>query len=404
MQTLPHFDLKTYHYELPPDRIAQEPRSKRTDSKLLVYKNGTIQHSHFHQLASFLNRDTTLVLNDAKVLPARLQFQKPSGAKVEILLVKPSDSSLEVSLKAQQLSRWECMIGNLKRWKDDPLCRTCRVNSKAITLRAILEDRLAKIVRFEWDEADITFAEIIEILGQLPLPPYLDRPNYERDRQNYQTVYAHSEGAVAAPTAGLHFTNELLAELQEANLNLEYLTLWVGLGTFLPLKKSDVLNHKMHAERISVSRQTLLNLINKPKILAVGTTSMRTLETLYWLGLNERHNLHNFYLPQFEPYHYCEALPAPTDVLERLYQRMLDEDIEKIEGETAIFILPSYRFKLCQALITNFHLPESTLLLLIAAFIGEDWKRVYEVALENDYRFLSYGDASLLWSSKFSDH
>lgn len=389
-------NIADFTYTLAPERIALHPVVKRDESKLLVYRAGTITHNSFSSLPEQLPSNAFLFFNDTKVIPARLHFTKDTGATVEIFLLSPvSPSSLVAeAMVAQRLCSWKCTVGNLKRWPEgSALVR--EVNGTSLEAR--LTDREEGIVEFRWNSSQ-SFAELIQGSGETPLPPYLKRNAEAEDKLRYQTVYAHHEGAVAAPTAGLHFTPEVLDALKRKGVALDFVTLHVSAGTFQPVKVSNALEHTMHREQIVVSRQNLENLLQPERmIIPVGTTSMRTLESLYWFGaklLRDRNA--SFEIMQNDPYVYSGELPSRKLSLERVLKHMNDEKKEILTGETAIYIVPGYMFRVCEAIITNFHQPGSTLILLVAAFIGSDWKKVYEEAYRNDYRFLSYGDSSLL--------
>lgn len=395
MQTV---NLDDYTYELPDERIARYPLEQRDASNLLVYDRGTIRHLRFNGLAESLPSDSILFFNDTKVIPARLFFRKPSGANIEIFLLNALEPSpvTSVAMTSRGSCIWQCTIGNLKRWTDG-LSLTLPVGQGA-NLKAELIDRGKGTVRFTWP-GDETFASILDKSGVTPLPPYLHREAEASDRLRYQTVYSRYEGAVAAPTAGLHFTEDVLRQLKEKNIDFDFITLHVSAGTFLPVKESNATLHTMHHEQIVVRKETVNNLLRPGRrSVAVGTTSMRTLESLYWYGVKLlRDRNAEFVIPQQYPYLNIEEGPSRAEAFGAVIQRMEDHRLNELQGRTSIYILPGYRFRVCEGLITNFHQPGSTLLLLIAAFIGEDWKKVYREALGKDYRFLSYGDSSLLF-------
>jgi S-adenosylmethionine:tRNA ribosyltransferase-isomerase len=388
-------NIRDYTYDLPADRIALFPPAKREDSKLLVYDRGQITHSRFYCLTEYLPPNSLLFFNDTKVIPARLHFQKETGAVIEIFLlhpVQPSTLLLE-AMQAHGTCSWQCTIGNLKRWTEGTLL-TKRIGD--ITLHASLTDREKGTVLFTWD-GDRSFAEIISRSGETPLPPYLKREAEASDKERYQTVYAHYEGAVAAPTAGLHFTPEIMDTLRRKNIQMDFLTLHVSAGTFQPVKVEDATEHIMHHEQIVIHRDTIVQLLQTDKfIIPVGTTSMRTLESLYWYGVKLVADPGAaFVIGQRDPYT-SSALPSKKEALTAVLQHLDAHQKDTLAGETSIYIMPGYSFRICQALITNFHQPGSTLILLVAAFIGEDWKKIYAEALAGRYRFLSYGDSSLL--------
>ncbi len=389
-------DSKKFTYNLPNHRIALYPLRERDQSKLLVYTNGRISHHHFHELPQLLQGRFTLFFNNTAVIPARLLFFKQTGAKVEILLLNPVgiEQPLTLAMDSKQRTQWKCTIGNLKRWKEGDSLLQVKSN---ITIKATLLDRVEGLVEFEWQPRDLTFAEIVEHFGHVPLPPYLNRPEKPEDKQRYQTVYALQQGAVAAPTAGLHFTDEVIQKLKEGNTIIDFLTLHVGAGTFQPIKTDNALDHTMHAEQMVVTRKNLETLLLPGRqIVAVGTTSMRTLESLYWYGVKlARGAKPDFLVYQNDPQE-LSLLPLPScrQALDTVVDSM-DKTLPLI-GRTSIYIFPGYKFKVCEGLITNFHQPGSTLMLLVAAFAGSDWRKIYQEALNQGYRFLSYGDSSLL--------
>jgi len=389
-------NINDFTYDLPADRIALHPLAQRDSSKLLVYQQGEISHQNFNNLIDFLPENATLFFNDTKVIPARLHFQKDTGAEIEIFLLHPVVPStlLVEAMLATSTCSWQCTIGNLKRWTEG-LVLTKQLDS--ITLEASLTNREAGVVTFRWNGGH-SFAEIINRSGETPLPPYLKRKAEASDRNRYQTVYAQFEGAVAAPTAGLHFTPEVLRALKSKNIKTDFLTLHVSAGTFQPVKVQNAHNHVMHQEQILISRKNIENLLGETKIIVpVGTTSMRTLESLYWYGvkLNTSPDA-EFRITQHDPYSKQQLL-SKDEALQAVLDLMIRKQCDVLTGETSIFIKPGYTFRICNALITNFHQPASTLILLVAAFVGTDWKRIYEGALQNNYRFLSYGDSSLLF-------
>ena len=390
-----NINIKDYTYELPTDRIASHPLQDRDKSKLLVYNDGEITHTKFTALPDLLPQNSLLFFNDTKVIPARLFFQKETGAQIELFLLNPVApfSLLQLAMQATSGSSWKCTIGNLKRWPDGTAL-TKNINN--IQLRARLENREEGIVDFSWTPKDISFAEVVNAMGVTPLPPYIKREADKNDQERYQTIYSHYEGAVAAPTAGLHFTENVLSAIQQKGIETDFLTLHVSAGTFQPVKVENAAHHEMHSEQIIVSKKNVEHLLSGKPIVAVGTTSARTLESLYWYGVKLIINSHEeFLINQFDPY----ELPVDytkKEAFEAVAKKMKEELLESITGITSLFILPGYSFKVCNVLITNFHQPGSTLMLLVAAFIGDDWKKIYQQALDNDYRFLSYGDSSLL--------
>ncbi|HRI79090.1 MAG TPA: S-adenosylmethionine:tRNA ribosyltransferase-isomerase [Cyclobacteriaceae bacterium] len=395
---LPPIRLQDYSYELPDEKIARYPASKREQAKLMIYNKGVISHSHFSQLPDYLPHNGFLFFNDTKVIPARILFEKDSGTEIEVFLLNPVGPSpvLSQAMVAGGQSVWKCTIGNLKRWPDSLILQKQLTNEALLSARLI--DRQDGLVEFTWAPAHLSFAEIIDEAGFVPLPPYIKRQTDASDKQRYQTVYSHHPGAVAAPTAGLHFTEPMLKELERRGLVYDFLTLHVSAGTFLPVKVENAVDHTMHKEQIIIRKSTILNLLSPDKkFIAVGTTAMRTLESLYWYGtLLIDDPEAKFEIPSLLPYDYRESFPTVSNSLKAVLQYMEYHDHEELTGSTAIFIFPGYTFKICTGLITNFHQPGSTLLLLIAAWLGPDWKKVYQEAMDNDYRFLSYGDSSLL--------
>ena len=397
-------NISDFTYDLPAERIASEPLSNRSLSKLLVYNNADIKNAVFTDIHSYLPKYTTLVFNNTKVVKARLYFQKSTGALIELFCLEPEKGiTVEESFIQRESTRWICMVGNSKKWKDEVLNRTINTGQVEFNFTAKRIDQMGQesLIEFSWDNKQISFSEILEFAGELPLPPYMNRKATDEDKVRYNTVYAVHEGSVAAPTAGLHFSKELLKDLKSKNVNMLQVLLHVGAGTFKPVKSDTMQEHEMHAERIKVSIETIQELIDQKsnrKIIAVGTTSVRTLESLYWMGvqlLNNRIPTDDFYITQWEAYE-TQNVFSVVDALNSLLDYAKKKEIEFIEGFTQIIIAPGYQFKIVDGLITNFHQPQSTLLLLVSALIGNDWKKVYQHALENDYRFLSYGDSSLL--------
>ncbi|MBD1397849.1 S-adenosylmethionine:tRNA ribosyltransferase-isomerase [Pontibacter sp. JH31] len=393
--------IKDFVYELPDERIAKFPLPERDQSKLLYYKNHRIADYTFTELPDLLPAGSLLVFNNTKVVQARLIFQKPTGGAVEIFCLEPVKPHREVQLAMQQTRSctWKCLVGNNKRWKEGPL--KIFFEGGVLTAEREAQQDGHFLIRFTWTPAELTFAEVLERCGRLPLPPYLNRDLTPEDRTRYQTIYAHHEGAVAAPTAGLHFTDNVMTQLHDKGIESTYLTLHVGAGTFKPVKADTMDTHEMHAEQLMVTKQVvaqLLQHIGQP-LIPVGTTSMRSLESLYWLGtlLLQQPELkaEQLHVTQWLPYE-TSAPPAASEALQALLGYMDRHQVDHLHASTQIIIAPGYTFRVCSGLITNFHQPESTLLLLVAALIGENWKQVYRHALDNDYRFLSYGDSSLL--------
>lgn len=393
-------NLSEYTYDLADEKIAKYPLAERDQSKLLFYQQGAIVHRNFKDVVELIPAKTTLFFNNTKVIPARLIFNKKTGAQIEIFLLKPflPSTILSIVMEEKQSVAWECMVGNFKKWKDDnPLERVLTLNGSQVSLKAYVHDRNKRLIRFEWNDASISFAEIVEASGKVPLPPYLNRAAEESDKPRYQTVYSKHDGAVAAPTAGLHFTPEILKALENKGICESFLTLHVSAGTFQPIKAENILEHPMHSEQLVVTKESIADVVAaEDKIIAVGTTSMRTLESLYWFGVRLMNGNEVFVIQKLEPYQDYESLPSRKSAFEAILSWMELNNLNQIIGTTEIFIFPGYEFRVCDGLITNFHQPGSTLILLVAAFIGADWKKLYDQALENNYRFLSYGDSSLL--------
>lgn len=394
--------IEEYNYVLPDDRIAKFPLENRDQSKLLHMKNGQLSEKKFVEIPDCLPKNSLLIFNETKVIRARLLFRKKTGALIEIFCLEPVEPSNDFQIAFQEKSGvvWKCLVGNAKRWKSGELEMTLQKDGKPLVLKAEMVEKLtdAFLVRFSWKPNELVFSEIIEQSGLVPLPPYLNREAEETDKTRYQTVYAKFDGSVAAPTAGLHFTDKLLKEIQAKGIEEGKVTLHVGAGTFKPVIADAIADHEMHTEKIVVSLLTLKQLqrkINDP-IIPVGTTSMRTLESLFWLGLKLNSGDEVFAVEQWDPYRLtipdgfnsAQAMAVLIDYLEK-------NKLEELKAETRLMIAPVYDFKLCSGIVTNFHQPKSTLLLLVSALIGKDWKKAYDFALENNFRFLSYGDSCL---------
>ena len=407
-----NISIEDYNYPLPDERIAKYPLGERDASKLLVLKNGELTSSHFKNINDFLPKDSLLIFNETKVVRARLQFTKESGAAIEIFCLEPitGNGDYQLAFSSSSPSEWRCLVGNSRRWKSDKLSLEVEVNKTTSqqvnkTKATLYAERLEKndnysVVRFSWEPAELSFAEILEAAGEIPLPPYLHREAEASDRERYQTVFAKHEGSVAAPTAGLHFTNELIDRLKNDGIAFEEVTLHVGAGTFRPVSSETIGEHEMHSETIVIRKSCIENLIKNcnKTIIPVGTTSMRTIESLYWIGLMlieeglEERNLH---LNQWFPYKERESLPSAEESLSTILKYMEMHKMEVFHASTALMIAPSCKINIAKALITNFHQPKSTLLLLVSALIGNKWKEAYQYALDNDFRFLSYGDSCL---------
>jgi S-adenosylmethionine:tRNA ribosyltransferase-isomerase len=352
----------------------------------------------FREIPSLLPKDSLLVFNNTRVIPARWIFHKDTGAAIEIFLLHPVvPHSVEEAMQVRSEAIWHCMIGNLKRWKEgQTLLMEIPSPKGPCTLEARIHEREKGHVAFRWTPNWGDFREVVEAGAKLPLPPYLHREAEESDRERYQTVYSEAAGAVAAPTAGLHFTDEILGQISERGIPMAYTTLHVSAGTFQPVKTEDITQHPMHNEQVVVDKATVEALLSTRQVIAVGTTSMRTLESLYWYGVDlVDHPETPFFVHKMRPYQADKGVPLKQS-LEAVLLRMETQGVDRLEGETEIFIIPGYKFRVCRGLITNFHQPGSTLMMLVAAFVGEDWKRIYHEALEQPYRFLSYGDSSLL--------
>jgi len=394
--------IDEFDYPLPEERIAKYPLSERDGSKLLIYSKGEIKQSVFRDITQFLPQNSLLIYNNTRVIQARMFFRKATGALIEVFCLEPhSPSDYVLSLGATSVCEWKCMVGNQKKWKDGSLEKEVRVGEKSCVLKITVvgKEENASFVRFEWDNSDIHFAEILDVSGELPIPPYLNRKTEQSDLQNYQTVYAEIEGSVAAPTAGLHFTPEVLQSLKQKNISTTEVTLHVGAGTFQPVKVRNVLQHHMHAEVISVKIETLrLIKENIQNIIAVGTTSVRTLESLYYIGavlIPDVKKDETMRLSQWLPYT-TKVNVSATEAIGNIIQYLEKKNLSTLHADTSIMIRPGYQFKIVKGIITNFHQPRSTLLLLVSAFVQGNWKRIYDYALTHDFRFLSYGDSSLL--------
>ena len=418
-----HIKISDYNYDLPDERIAKFPIAQRDHSKLLVYKHGEVSDDVFHHLPTYLPQGALMIFNNTKVIQARLHFRKETGALIEVFLMEPAEpTDYELMFQTTGHCSWLCMIGNLKKWKEDSLKRDFEIKGHKLTLSATMrrgdalgseaQKMVAKgggtnyWVDFDWDNDKVSFAEILEAVGELPIPPYLNRKTEESDKTTYQTVYSKIKGSVAAPTAGLHFTDAVLKDLDAHGIDREEVTLHVGAGTFKPVKSLEIEGHQMHTEYIVVHRRSLEKLIkHECRVIAVGTTSVRTIESLYYMGVHllkhPEANEEDLHVNQWDPYELSEdgnlvdgitplqAIQAIIDYLDR-------NGLEALHSSTQIIIAPGYQYKIVKMLVTNFHQPQSTLLLLVSAFLKGDWKKVYDYALSHDFRFLSYGDSSLL--------
>lgn len=402
--SIKEIQIEDFNYDLPDERIAKYPVSQRDHSQLLIYRHGKCSTRHFYDIHEELQHGDLLIYNNTKVIQARLHFQKDTGATVEIFCLEPhTPSDYVLVFQTTSQCEWECLVGNSKKWKEGTLSAYVTIKNEVIELtaeRLSREEGMSNIIRFSWDNSNFTFGELLEHFGELPIPPYLNRSTEPSDLQTYQTVYSRVEGSVAAPTAGLHFTKEVLRNLVLLGVQEDEVTLHVGAGTFQPVKSETIGDHPMHKETISVRKQTIELLIkNLGHIVAVGTTSVRTLESLYYIGLQllKGNSEHEIMVDQWEPYNNEQEEVAVETALQAIVDHLSSHHLPSLEAETRIIIVPSYKFKIVNKLITNFHQPKSTLLLLISAFVGEEnWRTIYDYALANNYRFLSYGDSSLL--------
>lgn len=402
---LRHIHIDNFNYNLPEDRIAKYPIKQRDRSKLLVCKPNKLIDSNFYLLPNYLPENSLLVFNNTKVIQARMHFRKSTGALIEIFCLEPYSPN-DYALNFQQTTHcsWVCLVGNLKKWKEGKLVRNIIVEGRNVCIEVSRREAYgdSHIIDFEWDDPEICFSTLLDIVGELPIPPYLNRDTEEQDKETYQTVYSRIEGSVAAPTAGLHFTNEVFADLKNKGVETTEVTLHVGAGTFKPVKSEEIKDHEMHSEFISVKKDVIKNLLAKKKdggkIIAVGTTSVRTLESLYYIGeLLEQNGVSDLKVGQWQPYKAENNKISIEQSLSNILSYLDNNNLSTLIASTQIIIAPGYEFKVVDGIITNFHQPKSTLLLLISAFVsGNRWKSIYLHALEQNYRFLSYGDSSLL--------
>ena len=415
-----HIQISDFNYPLPAERIAKFPVTPRDHSKLLIYDHGVVNEDIFYNLPKHLHSGILMVANNTRVIQACLHFHKDTGALIEVFLMEPaSPSDYEQIFQTTGHCSWLCMIGNLKKWKEGSLQREFTVNGKSLMLKATLDrERSAHSatgtnywVDFDWDDPSTSYAEILDSVGELPIPPYLNRATEESDKTTYQTVYSKIKGSVAAPTAGLHFTNQVLEAIERLGVEREEVTLHVGAGTFKPVKSKEIEGHEMHSEFICVHRHTLQNLVkHNARAFAIGTTSVRTLESLYYVGvaiaLNPTANEDQLHVEQWAPYdlpHNDEGLVVvngspitPVQAINNIIDWLDRDGLEALHTSTQIIIAPGYKYKIVKMLLTNFHQPQSTLLLLVSAFVNGDWRKIYDYALNHGFRFLSYGDSSLL--------
>jgi len=394
--------IEDYNYLLPEEKIAKFPLEERDQSKLLFLHQGQISEKKFHQIPGLLPTDSLLIFNETRVIRARLLFYKSTGAQIEVFCLEPIKPSSDFQVAFQQQSPviWKCLVGNAKRWKEGDLLAELNNNGELIQLKARRIEKYsdAFFIEFSWEPADLTFSEIIELSGLVPLPPYLNREAVESDKERYQTVYAKYDGSVAAPTAGLHFTNAILDKIKNKGIESDKVTLHVGAGTFKPVIASTIAEHDMHTEKIVVGLEMLKHLYQKidDPIIPVGTTSMRTLESLYWLALKINNGDDLLFVDQWDPYNFSDSQDLkPNEAIEVLINYLEKNKLDQLKVETRLMIAPGYHFKFAAGLITNFHLPKSTLLLLVSALIGNKWEEAYDFAMQHDFRFLSYGDSCL---------
>lgn len=398
-----HIKISDYNYPLPDDRIAKFPLAERDHSKLLIYQQGKVGEDIFYRLPNYLPKGALMVFNNTKVIQARLHFRKETGALIEVFLLEPAaPADYELMFQTTAKCSWLCLVGNLKKWKEGTLRRAFSIKGEQLTFSAtrIGEQGTSHLVRFEWDNDRVSFAEILEAVGELPIPPYLNRDTQESDKTTYQTVYSKIKGSVAAPTAGLHFTEDVLADIDAHGIEREELTLHVGAGTFKPVKSAEIDGHEMHTEYISVRKPTIEKLIqHHAEAIAVGTTSVRTLESLYYMGVyvatHPDATEEELHVCQWTPYEVPSTMPS-VDALQHLKEWMDRHGLKTLHSSTQIIIAPGYEYRIVKMLVTNFHQPQSTLLLLVSAFLHGDWRKVYDYALAHDFRFLSYGDSCLL--------
>lgn len=414
-----HIHISDYNYDLPDSRIAKFPVSPRDTSKLLVYRHGEISDDIFYNLPKYLPQKSLMVFNNTKVIQARMHFRKETGALIEVFLMEPAaPTDYELMFQTRGECSWLCMVGNLKKWKEGSLVRTfdvagSTINFKATMRRDIIDAKSGGTnywVDFAWDNPQVSFAEILDAVGELPIPPYLNRETQDSDKTTYQTVYSKIKGSVAAPTAGLHFTDKVLAAIDAAGVRREELTLHVGAGTFKPVKSEEIDGHTMHTEYVCVRRDTLQTLLDYDCCaIAVGTTSVRTLESLYYMGVKLEANPdaaeEDLHVCQWEPYEKADGTPVggnlidgitPQKAISNIIAWLDKNNLKILHSSTQIIIAPGYEYKIVKVLVTNFHQPQSTLLLLVSAFLKGDWRNVYDYALSHDFRFLSYGDSSIL--------
>jgi len=407
MDFIPDININEFDYHLPEDKIAQFPLSGRDESKLLIYKRGLISEDIFKNIPNHLPENSLLVFNETKVIRARLLFRKSNGATIELFCLEPILPTRELQQAFEQNSGvvWKCMVGNSRRWKSGKLQKSISNNGSTFVLSAVRLQQMQdqSFIRFEWEPSALSFSEILVHTGIIPLPPYMKREAIKSDAERYQTIYARAEGSVAAPTAGLHFTAAVFQKLDQKKIDRVDLTLHVGAGTFKPVTQNEIKNHEMHFEKILIHKNMVQQILNhlSENITVVGTTSMRTVESLYWFGVKlmiDKKSPEEIDIKQwdsYDPIYNCEI--RPRDSLMEVLNYMRKHSLETVSGQTQLMIVPGYRFRIPNILITNFHMPKSTLLLLVSAFIGKGWKEAYDYSLGHDFRFLSYGDACLFF-------
>ena len=403
LEEVRRISMSDYAYDLPDAKIAKYPLAERDQSKLLVWKNGDIQDAQFRNLPEHLPANSLLIFNNTKVIRARLHFQKETGARIEIFCLDPHEpADYQIAFQTTQSCIWKCMIGNQKKWKGDRLRKAINIDGTDIELCAEQTDpeNNKSLIRFSWDNPDFEFSRIIEHAGSLPIPPYLNRETELSDLERYQTVYSKIKGSVAAPTAGLHFTEKVFKSLEQEGHQLAELTLHVGAGTFQPVKSKTISDHEMHSEHFYIRRNFLNQLLqHSGKTIAVGTTSVRTLESIYWLGFQTHQNpeisIEDLKISQWEAYDESENRLSASEAIKSLLNLLDRYQTDYLSASTQIIIAPGYQFRIVDGLVTNFHQPQSTLLLLISAYLGNEWRAIYNHALTHDYRFLSYGDSNL---------
>lgn len=399
MQSPKNISIEEYNYPLPDNRIARYPLQQRDQSKLLVWNKGKLSESQFFHLPQFLPTDSLLVFNNTKVIHARLLFQKTTGSTIEIFCLEPTTLSIIDAFAQTERCEWMCFIGNNKKWKEGALHRTITIEGREIMLNAERGEAVGNAwkVNFSWN-GGCSLSEIIDQAGVIPLPPYLHRDAEQSDNERYQTVYAEHQGSVAAPTAGLHFTDRVFADLEKQGIETEFITLHVGAGTFKPVTTATIGEHEMHVEKVQITRDNLLHILHHSgNLIAVGTTTVRTLESLYWFGvkLSQNSSLDAMHVLQWDPYQLEELHIDSKEALHNVLEWMEQHDTDHLDGDTQLMIAPSYRYHIINGIVTNFHQPKSTLLLLVSALIGDDWKECYHYALDHEFRFLSYGDSCL---------